>query len=114
MTEWYTPEEVAKLINKHDSNLRRHARTGLIPDSLLKVELSSGGKIKYLIHANYVEQQLSLQAKLSSDYYKKSEVKKMLKVSDLRLKKLRETGVFEDVLLFETILYFSKKKLINI
>ncbi|WP_342566737.1 hypothetical protein MKY09_11785 [Psychrobacillus sp. FSL K6-4046] len=110
MTEWYTPEEVAKLINKHDSNLRRHARTGLIPDSLLKVELSSGGKIKYLIHANYVEQQLSLQAKLSSDYYKKSEVKKMLKVSDLRLKKLRETGVFEDVLLFETILYFSKKE----
>ncbi|MFJ7738753.1 hypothetical protein ACIQ2D_20795 [Lysinibacillus sp. NPDC097287] len=110
MTEWYKPEEVAKLINRSDSNLRKLARTGLIPDSFLKVELSSGGKIKYLIHANYVEQQQSLQAKLSSDYYKKAEVKRMLKASDKTLKILQETGVFEDALLFEGTLYFSKKE----
>ncbi|MDR4886299.1 hypothetical protein RGU12_01910 [Fredinandcohnia sp. QZ13] len=109
MTEWYTTEEVAKLINRNASTLRKHARTGLIPDSFLKSALSPGST-KYLIHASYVEQQLSLQAKLSNDYYKKAEVKRMLNVSDQTLKILRETGVFEDVLLFETILYFSKKE----
>lgn len=109
MTEWYTPEEVSKLINRNASTLRRYARTGLIPDSFLKEALSSGSS-KYLIHASYVEQQLSLQAKLSNDYYKRTEVKTMLKISDKTLKILQETGVFEDVLLFEQILYFSKKE----
>lgn len=114
MTEWYTAEEIAKLINRSASSLRKHARTGLIPKSFLKVEISSRGTTKYLIHASYVEQQLSMQAKLANDYYKKAEVKRMLNVSDKTLKILQETGVFEDVLLFEQILYFSKKKLKNI
>ncbi len=109
MTEWYTTEEVVKLINRSASSLRKHARTGLITDSFLKSTLSPGST-KYLIHASYVEQQLSLQAKLSNDYYTRAEVKRMLNVSDQTLKNLRETGVFEDVLLFETILYFSKKE----
>ena len=110
MTVWYTPEEAAKLINRNASTLRRYARTGLIPDLFLKVALSSKGTAKYLIHANYVEQQLSVQAKLSSDYYKKAEVKRMLNVSDKTLKILQETGIFEDFLFFETVLYFSKKE----
>lgn len=108
MTEWYTTEEVAKLINRNASTLRKHARTGLIPDSFLKSALSPGST-KYLIHASYVEQQLSLQAKLSNDYYKKAEVKRMLNVSDQTLKILRETGVFEDVLLLKQFILFKKE-----
>lgn len=71
--------------------------------------LSSKGTIKYLIHANYVDLQLSLQDKLSNDYYKKAEVKRMLNASDETLRILQETGVFEDVLFFDTSILFKKR-----
>lgn len=107
--EWYTPKEISQLIDRSVKLIRKDIETGAISDSLVRIEFIKNFKF-YLIHVSYVEQQLTFQASLSNDYYKRAEVMNMLNKSNASMQTLINKGIFKDIVFVGSYQYISKKE----